>query len=332
MRVFPVKGAVVTGAAGFIGSHLCDALLSRNVPVVAVDNFSTGMRSNIDFLSQHANVRSLKFMEADVIEPWQWQKSIPHEWMQKLSHVFHFASPASPPLYQELAFSTLWVNSLGLKNALEFADSLKSTGSGARLIFSSTSEIYGDPEVSPQPESYWGRVNSFGIRSCYDEAKRFGEALLFTHNWKRKTQHGLVRIFNTYGPRMNPHDGRVVINLLKQARDNEPLTIYGDGSQTRSFCYIDDLLDGVLRYAESDITEPVNLGNDVEFTILELAERVKSLHANKKLTIIRQPLPKDDPRQRRPDLSRAKQLLSPWYPKVSLLEGLRRTSEWLAQN
>ena len=320
MSAHPITGAIVTGGAGFIGSHLCRKLLEKNLPVVAVDNYSTGLRSN---------TTGLFTIEADVVEPWEWQRQISKEWLKNISHVFHFASPASPPLYQEMAFSTLWVNTIGLKNALEFADLLKENGRGARVIFASTSEVYGDPEVNPQPETYWGRVNSFGVRACYDESKRFGEALIFTHNWKKRTQHGLVRIFNTYGPRMNPHDGRVVINLLRQARDNEPLTVYGDGSQTRSFCYIDDLLDGIWRYAESSLTEPVNLGNDKEFTILELAQTVQALFPTKKIPVVFQPLPKDDPTQRRPDLKRAKEWLAPWQPKIALNEGLRRTSEWL---
>ncbi len=336
-----ITGAIVTGGAGFIGSHLCESLLARGLPVVSVDNYSTGLRENSEHLQKLRASQNFLSIEADVIEPWSWQKQIPNEWFNKISHVFHFASPASPPLYQELAFSTLWVNTLGLKNALEFADSLAPAGSdrGARVIFASTSEIYGDPSVSPQPETFWGNVNSFGVRSCYDESKRFGEALIFTHNWKKNTRHGLVRIFNTYGPRMNPHDGRVVINFLVQALKNQPLTVYGDGHQTRSFCYIDDLADGILRYADSNLTEPVNLGNDTEFTVLQLAQTVQSLicelsahSAKKELPIVFKPLPKDDPKQRRPDLARAREKLAPWQPNISLREGLERTYEWLSNN
>ncbi len=336
-----ITGAIVTGGAGFIGSHLCESLLARGLPVVSVDNYSTGLRENSEHLQKLRASQNFLSIEADVIEPWSWQKQIPNEWFNKISHVFHFASPASPPLYQELAFSTLWVNTLGLKNALEFADSLAPAGSdrGARVIFASTSEIYGDPSVSPQPETFWGNVNSFGVRSCYDESKRFGEALIFTHNWKKNTRHGLVRIFNTYGPRMNPHDGRVVINFLVQALKNQPLTVYGDGHQTRSFCYIDDLADGILRYADSNLTEPVNLGNDTEFTVLQLAQTVQSLirelsagSAQKELPIVFKPLPKDDPKQRRPDLARAREKLAPWQPNISLREGLERTYEWLSNN
>ena len=331
LKMASISGAVVTGGAGFIGSHLCEALLNRGMPVISVDNYSTGLRENTSHLEQLSKPQNFLTVEADAAQPWSWQKKIPNGWLKKISHVFHFASPASPPLYQEMAFSTLWVNALGLKNAIEFADSLAPAADehGARVIFASTSEIYGDPSVSPQPETYWGNVNSFGIRSCYDESKRFGEALIFTHNWKKNTQHGLVRIFNTYGPRMNPHDGRVVINFLVQACENQPLTIYGDGQQTRSFCYIDDLVDGILRYAESSLTEPLNLGNDTEFTVLQLAEAVESLVHEKNLPLVFRSLPKDDPKQRRPDLSRAREKLAPWEPRISLSDGLQRTYEWL---
>jgi nucleoside-diphosphate-sugar epimerase len=243
-----------------------------------------------------------------------------------LKYVFHFASPASPPHYQRLGLETMWVNSVGLSLAMTFADQV-----GARVIFSSTSEIYGDPEISPQPETYWGNVNTLGPRSCYDESKRFGESLIYTYNLKNKTQHGLVRIFNTYGPRMNPNDGRVIINFLVQAMKGEALTVYGSGQQTRSFCYVDDLIEGIMKYAESPLTEPVNIGNDHEFTILEAAETVKKIFSDKKLKIEFQALPKDDPKQRKPDLSKAKKLLAPWSPKVSLAEGLRHVIKWLEQ-
>jgi len=323
----PITGAIVTGGAGFIGSHLCESLLRKGLPVVLVDNFCTGLRDNAETLKQHAKAKSnLHVVEADVIEPWSWVDKISPGIRSKISHVFHFASPASPPLYQDMAFATLWVNTTGLNHALEFADTIK-----ARVVFASTSEIYGDPEISPQPESFWGNVNSFGVRSCYDEAKRFGEALIFTHNWKKKTQHGLVRIFNTYGPRMNPHDGRVVVNFLMQALRSEPLTVFGDGSQTRSFCYIDDLVDGIWRYAESELTTPVNLGNDREFSILELVETVKKMLPEKKLKVEFQDLPKDDPKQRRPDLQLAKKELAPWQPSIQLADGLKLMYAWLEQ-
>lgn len=320
-----VKGVLITGGCGFIGSHLAEYYLNNDVPVVCVDNFCTGMRSHLDLLRAHPNSKNFVFTEADVTQPWTWAKIWGPDILGQISHVFHLASPASPPHYQAMAFETLWVNSLGLKNALDFSDSV-----GARLVFSSTSEIYGDPNISPQPESYWGNVNTFGIRSCYDEAKRFGESLIYTHNWKKKTKHGLVRIFNTYGPRMNPNDGRVVVNLLQQAKQGDVLTIYGDGKQTRSFCFVTDLIAGLTRYAETDLTEPVNIGNNTEFTILQLVEEIKNLFPGRELKIEFSPLPKDDPKQRCPDLTKAKKLLAPWQPQVSLGQGLKMMLESLS--
>lgn len=317
-------GVLITGGGGFIGSNLAEHYLKKGLPVVCVDNFCTGMRANVDRLKKISSPDQFVFVEEDISKPWHWTKIISPNFIKKISHVFHLASPASPPLYQELAFETLWANSLGLNHALELGDSL-----GARVIYSSTSEIYGDPECSPQPESYWGRVNSFGVRSCYDESKRFGEALLFTHNWKKKTRHGLVRIFNTYGPGMNPHDGRVIINFLVQASQGKNLTVYGDGRQTRSFCYISDLVAGLVKYAESELVEPVNLGNDNEFTILDLATEVQKLFSPKEIRIQFMPLPKDDPQQRRPDLTRARAVLAPWRPQVNLAEGLQMMRKWL---
>ena len=317
---------LITGGSGFIGSHLAEYYLTQNHSVIIVDNFCTGLRSNADYLKGISSSEKLTIVEADVSKPWGWVQNLSSESLQNINYVFHLASPASPPLYQEMAFDTLWVNSVGLNNALEFADSVQ-----ARLIYSSTSEVYGDPDCSPQPETYWGNVNSFGIRSCYDESKRFGEALLFTHNWKKKTKHGLVRIFNTYGTRMNPHDGRVIINFLVQAEKGQSLTVYGDGEQTRSFCYVSDLVAGLTRYAESEIVEPVNLGNDREFSILELAKEVQALYPEKKLNIEFQALPADDPKQRKPDLTRARQLLSPWAPSVSLADGLKLMREGLCK-
>lgn len=291
---------------------------------MAVDNFCTGLRTNKVHLMGLSAAENLKFIEADVIQTWDdWAKQI----SGKVDLVLHFASPASPPHYQRLGLETMWVNTLGLSRALSFADQ-----QGARVVFASTSEIYGDPEVSPQPETYWGNVNTMGPRSCYDEAKRFGEALIYTHNLRHKTKHGLVRIFNTYGPRMNPNDGRVIINFLIQALEGSALSIYGDGSQTRSFCFVDDLVDGIVRYAQTDLIEPVNLGNDKEFTILEAAELVVKIFSNKNLKKIFEPLPKDDPKQRKPDLTRAKNLLKPWSPKISLEEGLRQMLTALQKN
>jgi nucleoside-diphosphate-sugar epimerase len=323
----PLKGALITGGGGFLGSHLAERYLRAGLPVVVVDNFCTGMRSNFEVLKQIADEVRTPFctIEANVIQDWSsWTKQIPKEILPTISHVFHFASPASPPLYQEMAFDTMWVNTLGLEQALRFADT-----QNARVIFASTSEVYGDPLVSPQPESFWGNVNSFGYRSCYDEAKRFGETLIFTHNWKMKTSHGLVRIFNTYGPRMNPTDGRVIINFLTQALRNEPLTMYGDGSQTRSFCFVSDLVEGITRYAERDITEPVNIGNDREFSLLELVKVIEDIFAPQRIEMIHKPLPHDDPRQRRPDTTKARALLANWQPKVQLREGLILMRDWL---
>jgi nucleoside-diphosphate-sugar epimerase len=320
-----IKGALITGGAGFLGSHITEHLLREGIPCIAIDNLCTGRLSNLDFTKGLST--DFLYIEADGSEPWT-QKIHPalKDWKHPISHVFHFASPASPPLYQEMAFQTMDINTKGLEEAIRFADARS-----ARVIFASTSETYGDPEVHPQPESYRGNVNTMGIRACYDEAKRFGETIIYTHNWKNGTNHGLVRIFNTYGPRMNPADGRVVINFLVQGHKGEDLTVYGDGSQTRSFCYVDDLVDGILKYAETNITDPVNLGNDKEFTILELAESVQSMFSEKKIGIRHLELPKDDPTKRRPELKRAKSLLSPWEPKVPLNEGLKHMYSWLKE-
>lgn len=315
-------GVLITGGGGFLGSHLAEKYLNLGEQVVCVDNFSTGLRDNKGYLQNLKSSGKLSFIEEDVCEPWmKWSSEI-----KNIKLVYHFASPASPPHYQRLSLETMWVNSVGLANALKFADQ-----QGARVVFASTSEIYGDPEVNPQPETYWGNVNTIGPRSCYDEAKRFGESLIYTHNLKHKTQHGFVRIFNTYGPRMNPNDGRVVINFLVQAMNNQPLTVYGDGKQTRSFCFVDDLVDGIARYAQSNLTEPVNLGNDIEFSILEAAQTVQNIFKEKNLKIEFLSLPKDDPKQRKPSLEKAKKLLHPWGPKVQLEEGLRRMINWLEQ-
>jgi nucleoside-diphosphate-sugar epimerase len=315
---------LITGGGGFLGSHLAEKYLEDGHYLVVVDNFCTGLRANKDYLLALPGATRLQFIEADVIAPWDsWTSQV----SGKIDLVLHFASPASPPHYQRLGLETMWVNSLGLSRALQFADS-----HGARVVFASTSEIYGDPEISPQPETYWGNVNTFGPRSCYDEAKRFGESLIYTHNLKFGTKHGFVRIFNTYGPRMNPNDGRVIINFLIQAIKNEALTVYGDGHQTRSFCFVDDLVAGIRAYAKSSLTTPVNLGNDREFTILEAAKTVQNIFSEKNLKIIHMDLPKDDPKQRKPDLAKAKRELAPWVPTVSLETGLGRVLEWLRQN
>jgi len=308
--------ALVTGAAGFLGFHLCKKLYEKGFKVVGIDDICTGLRSNADALKNYGT----SFIEADASSSWDsWSKN----YTQDFEYVFHFASPASPPVYQQMPLKTLAVNSLGLYRALDFATEHK-----ARLVFASTSEVYGSPEISPQPESYWGNVNSYGPRSCYDEAKRFGEALIYSYNQEKKTKHGLVRIFNTYGPHMNPNDGRVIINFLMQLKNKEPLTIHGEGKQTRSFCYVDDLINGILAYAEkSDLTQPVNLGNENEFTILELAQTVQKLSKDA-LPITHIARPVDDPPKRKPDISTAKKLLG-WTPKIQLEEGLKKVLETL---
>lgn len=311
-----MRSVLVTGAAGFLGSHLSEHYLRQGYNVYGLDNFYTGLRSNIEELK--ANYPAFRFFEVDVSKEWTHLPPI-----EGLQYVFHFASPASPPHYQKLALETLWVNTVGLNHALQFADR-----HNARAIFASTSEVYGDPEFSPQPESYWGNVNSFGERSCYDEAKRFGEALIFSHNKKNQSKHGLVRIFNTYGPRMNPNDGRVVINFILQAIQNKDLTVFGDGQQTRSFCYVDDLIKGISKYADAGLTFPVNLGNDTEFTMLELADVVlKNIPSSSKL--IFKDLPSDDPKKRRPDLTLAKKHLNGWQPEVPLNKGILLMADWL---
>lgn len=319
-----LTGVLITGGGGFLGSHLAELYLSKSIPVVCVDNFSTGLRSNRTHLEKISNSKShLTFLEKDVSLPWkEWTSQISN---LKISHIFHFASPASPPHYQRLSFETMAVNTTGLSEAIQYANTIN-----ARVIYASTSEIYGDPELSPQPESYWGNVNTQGPRSCYDEAKRFGETILFVNNQRFKTQHGLVRIFNTYGPRMNPNDGRVIINFLVQAIKGNKLSVYGTGNQTRSFCYVSDLISGIDRYAQTNLTEPLNIGNGNEFTILELTQTIQKIFNKQQIQIEFFPLPKDDPRQRCPDLKKAMSLLAPWHPEVSLEEGLRKMIDWLS--
>jgi nucleoside-diphosphate-sugar epimerase len=315
--------AIVTGVAGFLGSHLAERLLNDKFKVIGFDNLSTGSPQNVRDLE--ARYKNFQFHEFDCSLNWTPQiQKLDSETLSQLSFVFHFASPASPPIYQRLNIETIRVNTLGLEQAIQVANQFK-----AKVIFASTSEVYGDPSVSPQPETYWGNVNSFGERSCYDEAKRCGEAILYSYNSRENTSHGLVRIFNTYGPRMNLADGRVVINLLSQAMQRQKLTVYGDGNQTRSFCYVDDLIDGIVRYAQSPLKEPVNLGNPVEFTILELVNRIKKVLVADDLEVLHLPLPADDPKRRKPDITKALNVLSPWQPKTSLDVGLLKMAEWL---
>ncbi|MFM7270811.1 MAG: UDP-glucuronic acid decarboxylase family protein [Actinomycetes bacterium] len=302
--------AVVTGGAGFLGSHLCDGLLDRGYEVVAVDNLLTGRRSNLATIEGRPG---FAFLEHDVVA------GIPVE--GPVDAVLHFASPASPPEYLRLPFETLDVGSIGTRHALELART-----HGARFLLASTSEIYGDPLVHPQPETYWGNVNSVGPRSVYDEAKRFAEALAMAYLRHHGVDVKIARIFNTMGPRMKPEDGRVVSNLLVQAIRGFPLTVYGDGTQTRSFCFVEDEVRGLLALLESDHRGPMNVGNPDEFTILELADLVREV-TGARSEIVYEPLPADDPVRRRPDISLAASVLG-WRPEIPLRDALARTCDW----
>jgi dTDP-glucose 4,6-dehydratase len=300
---------VITGGAGFVGSHLCDALIARGDAVVCVDNLCTGRKSNVEGLLGHER---FEFVEADVID------ELPVD--GPVDGVMHLASPASPPEYLRMPLESLDVGSIGTRRALDLAKRHH-----ARFVLASTSEIYGDPLVHPQTEEYWGNVNPIGPRAVYDEAKRFAETLTMTYRRLYDLPTGIVRIFNTYGPRLAPADGRVVSNFLVQAMDGRPLTVYGDGSQTRSFCYVDDQVRGQIAMLDGDVLGPVNIGNPIEFTMLELARLVIEL-VDRAVDIVFEPLPQDDPTRRRPDITRARELLG-WEPAVDLREGLRRTYE-----
>jgi dTDP-glucose 4,6-dehydratase len=301
---------LITGGAGFIGSHLCERFLAEGHEVVCVDNLITGSLSNIEPLQQ--NLR-FQFVEHNV--------SAPLEIEGPLDNVLHFASPASPVDYLQLPIQTLKVGSLGTHNTLGLAKSKK-----ARYLLASTSEVYGDPAVHPQREDYWGNVNPIGVRGVYDEAKRFSEAMVMAYHRTHALDTRIVRIFNTYGPRMRLDDGRVLPNFMGQALRGEPLTVYGDGSQTRSFCYVNDLVEGIYRLLEADFHEPVNLGNPDEVTILQFADEIRKL-AGSRNELVFKPLPQDDPRLRKPDITRAIKLLG-WEPKIDRHEGLRRTMEY----
>ena len=305
---------VVMGGSGFLGSHLCDRLLGRGDEVVCVDDFSTGRRSNVTHLSDHP---AFSLVEADI------SVSVPVE--GPLTGVLHLASAASPPDYLARPLQTLAAGSEGTRLGLELAERHE-----ARFLLASTSEVYGDPDVHPQTETYWGNVNPVGPRSVYDEAKRFAEALTMAHHRERGADIGIARIFNTYGPRLRPDDGRVVSNFLLQALRGEPLTVYGDGSQTRSLCYVDDEVAGLVALLDADITGPVNIGNPDEYTVLELARTVVELTGSLS-TIVHRPLPLDDPTRRRPDITLARSALG-WEPTTGLKEGLTRTATFFAGN
>ena len=299
---------VVTGGAGFLGSHLCEELLRRGNRVICVDNFETGSLKNIE----HLRMPEFVHLHADIIRPFVVDEPV--------DFVYHFASPASPIDYLRLPLHTLKVGAYGTHNALGLAKQHR-----ARFLVASTSEVYGDPQVHPQNESYWGHVNPIGPRGVYDEAKRYAEALTMAYHRQQGVDTAIVRIFNTYGPRMRPHDGRAIPTFLRQALQGRPITVFGDGSQTRSFCYVSDLVDGIIRLAESGYHSPVNIGNPDEFTLLELAETVIDVTGSHS-EVVHEALPTDDPHVRRPDITLARDLLG-WAPTVSLAEGLNRVIE-----
>lgn len=304
------KIALITGGAGFIGSHLCDKLMQNNFKVICIDNLITGNAGNIKHLIKDKNFRFIKHNVSKYI-------NIPG----RVDYVLHFASPASPVDYLNYPIQTLKVGSLGTHNALGLAKKKK-----AKFMLASTSEVYGDPLVHPQPESYWGNVNCVGARGCYDEAKRFAEAITMAYHRVHKIDTKIVRIFNSYGERMRLNDGRVIPNFIYQAINNKPITVYGGGKQIRAFCYISDLIEGIYKLILSHINEPLNLGNPRQFSIMGLASLILKLTKSKS-KIIFKPLPEDDPKQRQPDISQAKRRLK-WQPKIELEEGLRMTIEW----
>jgi len=304
--------AVVTGGAGFLGSHVCDYLLAKGHRVVCVDNLDTGSLQNIEHVR---STDQFVFVNHDLTEPFFLDEPV--------DFIFHLASPASPIDYLRLPLHTLKVGSYGTHNMLGLAKVKR-----ARFLLASTSEVYGDPQVHPQPETYWGHVNPIGPRGVYDEAKRYAEALAMAYHRQQGVDTCIARIFNTYGPRMRPHDGRAIPTFMRQALENKPLTVFGDGSQTRSFCYVDDLIRGLYLLAQSEEHLPVNLGNPREMTLLELAENVLRV-TGARSEIVFEALPVDDPQVRQPDITRAKQILG-WEPEVELQDGLRRTIEWMA--
>jgi dTDP-glucose 4,6-dehydratase len=306
------KNAVITGGAGFIGSHLCGRLIAEGFFVFCLDNLISGNKKNIRHLLADKNFRFLNHNVSKYIKI-----------AGRIDYVLHFASPASPEDYLRFPIQTLKVGSLGTHNSLGLAKEKK-----AKFFLASTSEVYGDPLVHPQPEKYWGNVNPVGVRGCYDESKRFAEAITMAYHRVHKIDTKIVRIFNTYGERMRINDGRVIPNFIYQALHNKPLTVYGSGRQTRSFCYIEDLVEGIWRLMRVRTNQPVNLGNPREFNILQLAKLVLKF-TRAKSRIIFKPLPQDDPKQRQPDIARAKKLLA-WQPRVELEEGLKKTIAWFS--
>ncbi len=313
MREAPIASSgmstcVVTGGAGFLGSHLCESLLGQGHRVICIDNLETGSLQNIE----HIRDSAFEFRHIDIIE----HVDIPED----VDFVYHLASPASPIDYLRLPLHTLKVGSHGTHHMLGVAKFKR-----ARFLLASTSEVYGDPQVHPQTEDYWGHVNPIGPRGVYDEAKRYAEAMTMAYHRQQGVDTSIVRIFNTYGPRMRAHDGRAIPTFLRQALEDRPLTVFGEGEQTRSFCYVDDLISGIVALAESDVHTPVNIGNPTEFTLLELAKTVIEVTESRS-EIVFEPLPVDDPQQRRPDIARARDLLG-WEPAVELRDGLRMTIE-----
>lgn len=307
------KTYLVTGGAGFLGSHLCERFISMGLRVICMDSLITGDLKNIAHLLGSKNFR---FIKHDVTKFIKIKETV--------SYIFHFASPASPIDYLNYPIQTLKVGSLGTHNALGLAKEKK-----AKFLLASTSEVYGDPLVHPQKEEYWGNVNCIGPRGVYDEAKRFAEAIVMAYNRRHKIDTRIVRIFNTYGPRMRKNDGRAIPNFISQALSNKPITVYGSGKQTRSFCYVDDLIEGIIRLSGAKVNEPVNLGNPKEMRLIDLAKTIISL-TNSRSKICFKTLPIDDPKQRRPDISRAKKYLK-WQPKISLGDGLKDTIKWFKQ-
>jgi len=308
------KTILVAGAAGFIGSHLCERLLQQNFRVIGVDNFCTGRKKNIQDFFENKN---FSFLEHDIIKP-----LLPEE---KIDFIFNLASPASPKQYTKMPIETLLVGSLGVKNMLGLA-----LENNAGFLQASTSEVYGNPLEHPQKESYFGNVNPVGPRSSYDESKRFAEALVMAYNRKHGAETRIVRIFNTYGPRMQRDDGRVISNFIAQAINDEPITVYGAGRQTRSFCYVSDLVNGLIKAMHCNYSPPINLGNPEEHKIIEIAEKIKILAKSKSKIVFRR-LPEDDPQKRKPDTTIAKKLLA-WKPVIGLDQGLKQTIEWFRQN